>query len=110
MKLLFDNNLSHKLVQQLNDIFPDSTHVMFEHLDKASDHEIWSFAKQNSFTIATKDADFNEMILLKGFPPKVIWLRIGNCSVSSIAKSIRDKSVVLSDFYDNENFGIIEVE
>ena len=61
MKLLFDNNLSHKLVSRLGDIFPGSTHVMLENLDESGDSEIWTFAKNNGFVIATKDADFNEI-------------------------------------------------
>jgi predicted nuclease of predicted toxin-antitoxin system len=72
MKLLFDNNLSHKLVQRLSDIFPGSSHVMREQLDESNDQEIWLFARKNGFTIVTKDSDFNELRLLQGFPPKVI--------------------------------------
>ena len=51
MKLLFDNNLSHKLAQRLSDIFPGSTHVMTENLDESKDQDIWFFAKEKGFTI-----------------------------------------------------------
>lgn len=110
MKLLFDNNLSPKLIQRLGDIFPESTHVMTEHLDESTDQDIWSFAKENGFTIVTKDSDFNEMRLLKGFPPKVIWLRTGNCRVSHIERIIRDRFIILREFYHNEASGIIEIK
>jgi len=110
MKLLFDNNLSHKLAQRLGDVFPGSTHVMTQHLDESKDQEIWSFARENDYTIVTKDSDFNEITILKGFPPKVIWLRMGNCQVSDIERVIRDKYVILSEFYHKENLGIIEIE
>jgi len=69
MKLLFDNSLSLNLVQKLSDIFPESSHVMTEQLDKTKDQDIWAFAKESGPTIVTKDSDFNEIALLNGFPP-----------------------------------------
>ena len=110
MKLLFDNNLSHKLVERLGDIFPNSTHVMTIKLDESEDKEIWNFAKENNFTIVTKDADFNEINLIEGFPPKIIWLRVGNCKILAIEKIIRSNYVVVNDFYNNQISGIIEID
>ncbi len=75
MKLLYDNNLSHKLVARLDDVFPDSSHVMMENLDESQDQKIWQFARENNYTIVTKDADYNEISVIRGFPPKIIWLR-----------------------------------
>ena len=37
MKLLFDQNLSPKLVHRLADLFPDSSHVQLVGLDRAGD-------------------------------------------------------------------------
>ena len=54
MKLLYDNNISHKLVTRLNDIFPSSTHVMLENLDESEDQKIWQFAKEKGYTIVKK--------------------------------------------------------
>jgi predicted nuclease of predicted toxin-antitoxin system len=110
MKLLFDNNLSHKLVAKLSDIFPNSTHVMTIHLDESEDEKIWGYAKENGFIIVTKDADFNEISLLKGYPPKVIWIRIANCKIADIEKIIRNNNIVLNEFYHNQNSGIIEID
>ncbi len=110
MKLLFDNNLSHKLVSRLGDIFQGSTHVMLENLDESGDNEIWKFAKNNGFIIVTKDADFNELSLMQGFPPKIIWLRIGNCKIQDIEKLIRDTAITLSEFYHDDSSGIIEIK
>ncbi len=109
MKLLFDNNLSHKLATRLDDIFPCSTHVMIENLDEAEDKDIWEFAKKNGFTIVTKDADYNEINLVRGFPPKVIWLRIGNCKISDIEGIIRKNAIIISEFDKNQKLGIIEI-
>ncbi len=109
MKLLYDNNLSHKLVARLNDIFPGSTHVMMENLDESEDQIIWLFAKKEGYTIVTKYADYNEISVLKGFPPKIIWLTIGNCKIQDVERIIRNKTIVINDFYQNENTGIIEI-
>lgn len=74
MKLLFDQNLSRKLVTRLTDIFLNSSHVQFHALTEAEDSEIWEFAKTQDFCIVTQDADFAERSRLYGSPPKVIWL------------------------------------
>jgi predicted nuclease of predicted toxin-antitoxin system len=110
MKLLFDNNLSHKLVSRLNDIFPNSTHVMSVNLDESDDKIIWDYAQNNNYTIVTKDADFNEIMTLKGFPPKIIWLRIGNCKISDIERLIRENSIILNEFDNNKKIGFIEFD
>jgi len=110
MKLLFDNNISHKLVARISDIFPNSTHVMTINLDESEDDKIWEHAKENDFISVTKDADFNEISLLKGFPPKVVWIRIGNCKIADIEKIIRNNNIVINEFYRNQNSGIIEID
>ncbi|MFN3531627.1 MAG: DUF5615 family PIN-like protein [Candidatus Brocadia sp.] len=73
MKLPFDQNLSLKLVESLTDMFPNSSHVYLKGLDRATDDEVWKWAQEHGFTIVTKDADFNELSILRGFPPKTIW-------------------------------------
>ncbi len=78
MKLLFDHNLSHKLVNLLADQFPYSSHVRLIGLDTASDIVIWGYAKKHCFTLVTLDEDFYNLSLIKDFPPKVIWFRCGN--------------------------------
>ena len=70
MKLLFDQNLSRKLVYRLADIFPEASHVQFHNLAEKTDTEIWKFAKENDFCIVTQDADFPEKVRLLGAPPK----------------------------------------
>ena len=78
MKLLLDQNLSFRLLEDLKATYPDSTQVKFVDLDQADDLTIWNFAKDNGFIIVTKDSDFYELSLLYGDPPKVIWLKCGN--------------------------------
>lgn len=89
MKLLFDQNLSRKLVTRLADIFPNSSHVQSHDLAEKTDTEIWEFAKLNAFCLVTQDADFAERSRLYGSPPKVIWLRCGNAPTSQIEILIR---------------------
>jgi predicted nuclease of predicted toxin-antitoxin system len=86
MKLLFDQNLSFKLVHDLKRIFPNSVHVRKLDLDTSDDPDIWSYAKQHGFVIVTKDSDFNDRILKYGPPPKIIWVRTGNNKTAHIKK------------------------
>ena len=89
MKLLFDQNLSEQLVMLLDDLFPESTHVKTVGLETGTDAEIWDYAHQNDYFIVSKDIDFRNRSLLHGYPPKVIWIRIGNCSTSVIEYTLR---------------------
>ena len=89
MRLLFDHNLSPRLVQRLVDEFPDAQHVLQLGLDMATDEEIWRFAGSHDFIIVTKDADFPDLLTLRGAPPKVVWIRRGNCSTNEIEALIR---------------------
>ena len=98
MKLLFDENLSPSLVQRLQDIFPGSQHVHDCSLGAADDALVWSYARANGFVIVSKDSDFHERGVLHGFPPKVIWLRTGNCTTTLAEKVIRAHSVLIHDF------------
>lgn len=79
MKLLFDQNLSPRLVDLLFDVFPASTHVQFAGLDCSSDEAIWKFALAHDFTIVTKDSDFQERSQVTRPAPCVVWIRRGNC-------------------------------
>lgn len=89
MKLLFDQNLSPVLVEELQDLFPGSAHTEALGLARTDDSSIWEYARQNGFTIVSKDADFPERGVLLGSPPKVIWIRRGNCSTAEIAEILR---------------------
>ena len=78
MKLLFDENLSRKLVPLVEDLFPNSGHIMRVGIRSgASDREIWDYAAQNGFVIVTADSDFLFLANTLGQPPKVILLE--NC-------------------------------
>ena len=89
MKLLFDENLSPRLVGALADVYPDSAHVHQCGLGSTDDAAIWKYAKDNSFTIVSKDSDFQERSVLQGYPPKIIWLRATNCTSAEIENLLR---------------------
>ena len=97
MKLLFDENLSPKLVRLLERDFPGSTHVEALELRGSADERIWAYARENGFTVVSKDTDFQERSALHGAPPKVIWLAIGNAGTSAVADLLsRSQEALLS--------------
>ncbi len=89
MKLLFDQNVSPSLVDGLSDLFPESVHVRDAGLSQASDAAIWDYARDRGLTIVSKDTDFHQVSFLKGSPPKVIWIRRGNCTTTDIGALLR---------------------
>lgn len=89
MKLLLDQNLSHRLVAALQSEFPGSTHVRELNLELADDAAIWEFARAHGYTIVSKDADFHQRSFVYGQPPKVVWLRVGNCTTEQVAATLR---------------------
>jgi predicted nuclease of predicted toxin-antitoxin system len=98
MKLLFDENLSHRLVGQLAAEFPGSTHVRDAGLAAAADSAVWAYAAAHGFVIVSKDTDFQHRALLLGHPPKVVWVRLGNCSTAAVAALLRARQADLVAF------------
>ena len=98
MRLLLDQNLSPRLARALASRFPGSEHVRSVSLERASDSEIWSFAASGGFVIVTKDSDFHQRSFLHGAPPKVVWLRVGNCTTSAIEEILLGASDTLLAF------------
>lgn len=109
MKLLFDQNLSGKLVSRLADIFPDSSHIQFHEMAESSDTEIWEFAKNNDFCLVTQDADFAEKSRLYGSPPKVIWLPCGNTKTSKVESILRSGREAIQELLSNASLHCLEL-
>lgn len=84
MKLLFDQNISFRIIRKIIAEFPGSKHVSDVGLSGADDTEIWQFARKEGFVIVTFDSDYYDMALIQGYPPKVIWLRTGNIPTKQI--------------------------
>ena len=98
MKLLFDENLSVRLPGVLADVYPGSKHVHHCGLGSADDSSIWQYAKDHSFTIVSKDSDFQERSVLYGHPPKLIWLRAANCTSAEIESLLRTAFTIIERF------------
>jgi predicted nuclease of predicted toxin-antitoxin system len=97
LKLLFDHHLSPTLARRLSDLFPDSEHVWNLGLHQLSDRAIWSYARDHDFTIVSKDADFSEISMELGYPPKLIWLQIENLSTDEVEDLIRSNFPKISE-------------
>ena len=91
MKLLFDHHLSPSLVDRLADLFPESDHVWNVNLHCVPDETVWLYAREHGFTIVSKDADFSEISMGLGYPPKLVWLQIDNWSTDQVEELIRSR-------------------
>ena len=109
MKLLFDQNLSHRLAAALNDLFPGSSQVRLVGLDRADDADIWRYAAREGFCIVTLDVDFAEMSALRGSPPKVVWLRCGNRPTAYIEALLRGHALRMLTLDVAEDLDRLEV-
>ena len=99
MKLLFDENLSPDLVQALSADYPGSAHVRDLDLKSATDQAVWDRARSSGYTLVSKDSDFRQMSFLLGAPPKVVWIRLGNCSTTEILALLRVRRAALQSFW-----------
>ena len=109
MKLLFDQNLSPKLVQQLADLYPNSAHVIDVGLAEADDRTVWTFAGENGFAIVSKDGDFRQLSFLAGAPPKVVWVRLGNCSTTDLVTALKRYVHELHEFDSTEEVALLTI-
>ncbi len=101
MKLLFDENLSPELVRLLGDLFPESVHVRDVGLKSADDSVVWQYAKNNSLVIVSKDSDLRQRSFMFGHPPKLVWVRLGNCSTTDVERLLRHNFAAISIFHED---------
>ena len=98
MKLLFDANLSPKLVARLAELFPTSAHVFDTGLARfTSDETIWEYAREHGFTIVTADADFLALAGSRGAPPKVVRLESCNYRTSQTEDLLRRYAIRIAE-------------
>jgi predicted nuclease of predicted toxin-antitoxin system len=113
VKLLFDQNISHRVVLALRVHIPDTMHVRDFGMQFAKDREIWQFAKDNGFAIVTFDSDFNDLSTLYGHPPKIIWLRYGNTQTQHLVSKLLEKVALINEFISDSslvNIGCLEID
>jgi predicted nuclease of predicted toxin-antitoxin system len=104
MKLLFDQNISYRVVKGLQTIFPLAKQVCELNLENSTDREIWDYAKKEGYSIVTFDSDFYDLTLFLGIPPKVIWLRFGNTSTDNLIKILEENQSVITEFIENPEY------
>lgn len=108
MKLLFDANLSPDLVRRLEDLYPGSSHVYSFGIE-SSDTAVWEFAKQGNSTIVSKDSDFHQRALVLGAPPKVVWVRLGNCSTAMVETLLRQRFEEMRSFWEGTEESLLAI-
>ncbi len=112
MKILLDQNISHRVLHKIRNDFPEARHVRDFNMQFCTDIEIWRFAKEHSFTLVTYDADFNDFLTLKGHPPKIIWLRFGNMLTQYLAERMNHHKYLINTFINDPTFldvGCLEI-
>lgn len=112
MKLLFDQNISRRIIKKLPYIFSECMQVNHVGLKDCDDIDIWNYARDNDYTIVTFDSDFYDLSLVNGWPPKIIWLRTGNLTTSGIAQLLKNKQEAIEDFINSKeslNIACLEI-
>lgn len=98
MRLLFDQNLSYRLAELLAPLYPHSLHARDAGLSSAEDATVWEYAKAHDLMIVSKDSDFHQRSFVFGFPPKDVWVRLGNCSTAQVERLLRERVSAIADF------------
>lgn len=110
MKLLFDENLSRKLVVRLAELYPESAHVVEFDLLESADREIWEFAKARDFVIVSTDSDFYELATTIGPPPKVVWLRRWTHPTRDAERVLRREAIRITEFLADLELGVLVLD
>jgi predicted nuclease of predicted toxin-antitoxin system len=110
MRLLLDENLSDRIPSRIDGLFPGSCHVKDYALNQKPDEAVWEFARENGFAILTKDWDFHQRSLFYGFPPKVVFLKIGNCTTDAIVSLISWQAADIADFLCDKTAALLILE
>jgi predicted nuclease of predicted toxin-antitoxin system len=104
-----DENLSERLVPRLADVFPGSAHVRNLGQGGASDHSVWGTARTGEFILVTRDEDFVTLSVLRGAPPKVIWLNVGNARTAAIEFLLRARAGDIERFAAHEEYSFLAI-
>ena len=110
MKILIDANISSRLVSRIQLVFPEVEHVKTLGLMTANDFSIFMYARQNGYdAILTLDEDYSNLQLTHGIPPKIIWLRVGNCSTNTLAQIMLANADTIYAFLFDSHLECLEV-
>lgn len=106
---MFHEPLSEGLCEVLADIFPGSLHIRVLGHGGATDAEVWDLARTQSCLLVSKDEDFNRLAVLRGAPPKFVWIRRGNCPTSGIARLLRQRHDDIVRFSEQPEVTVLEL-
>lgn len=101
MKLLFDENLSHRLVELLADTYPESQHVRQIGMQSASDRVVLGYAELMEMVLVTKDTDFDDLGILRSDTARILRLDLGNCTTDEVEHVLRDIAVDLEGMFEH---------
>jgi predicted nuclease of predicted toxin-antitoxin system len=104
---LLNENLSPRLINRLNELFPGLTHVRDLGLKRADDIDIWNWAKANEFAIIATDADFVALAERLGWPPKIVHLKQCDHPLRVIEELLRRNAVRMSEFEKDDTLGLL---
>ena len=110
MKLLLDQNISYRLVNKLQNEFPNSKHVNQVNLINSVDIEILRFAHKNEYVLVTHDEDFYELILNQPANPKIVWLRCGNLPTNRILELLLSHKRDIEVMQDDAHVWCLEIK
>jgi predicted nuclease of predicted toxin-antitoxin system len=109
VRLLFDEQLSEDLCRRLVDVFPNALHVRQIGAGGASDATLWQLAFDHDCLLVTKDEDFHRLSVLRGAPPKVVWLRLGNCETADVEQLLRRHAPDVRRFAEQTEATVLEL-
>jgi len=110
VKLLLDQNLSPRLCELLRDLGDTVVHVRQLGLERADDATVRAHAAEHDFAIVTKDGEFNSLAFLFGAPPKVVWIRLGNCSTADVERTLRPHRPTIAAFTEDAKSAVLILE
>jgi predicted nuclease of predicted toxin-antitoxin system len=108
-RLFFDEPLSEELCETLADIFPGSLHIRLLGQGGAPDAVVWDLARQHGCLVVSKDEDFHRLAVLRGAPPKFVWIRLGNCTTDDIAQLLRRHHTDIIRFNTQDEATVLEL-
>lgn len=109
-RLLFDENLSYRLIKLLAESFPQSAHVDDVGLHGGSDDDVWGYARKNGFVLVSKDNDFRQLSFLRGAPPKVVWLRVGNAPTKAVVDLLGSRKADIESFARDADTALLTIQ
>jgi len=108
-RLLLDENLSERLLQPLAELFPGSAHIRNLTRTCVADRLLWDLARTGAFILTTRDEDLVGLSVLRGAPPKVIWLNVGKSRNAVIAALLQSHAADIERFAEHDEYTFLAI-